>query len=155
MTSKPKHQKPRKFLKLPRISGGKQELVKFIRENLQYPEEALKAKVQGDVIVKYKINGNGEVFNPEIVKGLGFGCDEEALRLVMLLQYDAVRNRGARVTASNKLKIPFRLSEKKAASRINVEYTPAAQKQPQADKKPQSPPESKPATYSYTITIKP
>lgn len=154
MTQKPKQHKPKKFLKLPRLSGGKQELIKFISSNLQYPKEALEAEVQGDVIVKYKITGNGEVFNPEIVKGIGYGCDEEALRLVMMLQYDAVRNRGARVTASNKLKIPFRIPQKKATSKINIEYTPAPEKKPEEEKKPKTSGETKPATYSYTIKIK-
>ncbi|TVQ10970.1 MAG: energy transducer TonB [Bacteroidetes bacterium] len=155
MSPNPKHPKQKKFLNLPRISGGKEELVKFIRENLQYPEEALEAKVQGDVIIKYKITDNGEVFNPEIVKGIGHGCDEEAMRLVMLLKYDAVKNRGARVTASNKLKIPFRLQEKKASRKINMVYTPAQKEEPAGGKEGKTPETPKPKTYSYTIKINP
>ncbi len=151
MTQKPGHHKTRKFLKLPRISGGKQELVKFIRQNLQYPREALQARVQGDVIIKYKITDNGEVFNPEIIKGLGHGCDEEAVRLVKMLQYDPVKNRGARVTASNKLKIPFRLPQKQETPEINLVYTPTEKKAGIKKDEPANP--QKPVTYSYTLKI--
>ena len=147
-----KQHKTRKFLKIPRISGGKEELRKFLKENLRYPKEASEKRIEGDVIVKYKIKDTGEILDPEIVKPLGYGCDEEALRLVKMLMYNPVKNRGVRVTASQKLKIPFRLSKVKIQQPVKVIYTPKKEVQKKdlakgQDKNPEK-------TNSYTITIR-
>lgn len=151
MTQNPKHHKPKKFLKLPHVSGGKEELRKFIRQNLQYPSEALENKIQGDVIVRFKISQKGEVFNPEVVKGIGYGCDEEAVRLVKMIQYDAVKNRGVRVTAQNKIKIPFRLPQEKPQTKFKMVYTETQTHK--SDAVTPKPPESNSETYNYTIKL--
>ena len=113
----------KKFLKLPHLDGGRDLLKKFIRENLNYPEEALKNKVEGDVIIKYKVSGKGEVINPEIIKGIGHGCDEEALRLVSMLSYQSVKNRGVRVITDNKIKIPFRIKHYIKKQKYSITYS--------------------------------
>ena len=87
----------KKFIKLPSLGGGKELLSNFIRENLRYPKEALEQGIQGDVIIAYKVNGKGEVAEAKVVHGLGYGCDEEALRLVNMLNYQEVKNRGLKV----------------------------------------------------------
>ncbi len=120
----------KKFLKLPHLDGGKDLLKKFIKENLNYPEEALQKKVEGDVIIKYKVTGKGEVINPEIVKGIGHGCDEEALRLVGMLSYQSVKNRGVRVITDNKIKIPFRIKNHIKQQKYSVTYSSKQQKDP-------------------------
>lgn len=147
----------KKFLKLPHLDGGRDLLKKFIKENLQYPEEAMKNKVEGDVIVKYKVTGKGEVINPEIVKGLGYGCDEEALRLVEMLSYQSVKNRGVRVITDNKIKIPFRIKHHIKTQKLSVSYTTTKKEDTQpgaragkAGKPQQS--EKKPEVYTYTIS---
>ncbi|MFN3555169.1 MAG: energy transducer TonB [Bacteroidales bacterium] len=141
-----KKNKPPRFLNLPRIHGGKEALKEFIKSELVYPPLALQKRVQGDVIVKYKISDNGEVLDPHIVKGLGYGCDEEALRLVKLIRYDAVKNRGVRVTANTRIKIPFRITSPK----IQMTYTP--KKAANTPKEPNpSKEKSSPETYHYTI----
>jgi TonB family protein len=53
-----------------------------IRANQKYPDEAVKLKVHGQVMVQFVIDTNGAVINPSILEGIGVGCDEEALRLV-------------------------------------------------------------------------
>ncbi len=151
MSKSPKHQKTKKFLNKPNIHGGKEQLKKFIKENLQYPEEALKNQIQGDVIVKYKINEDGEVFDPVVSKSIGYGCDEEAVRLVKLIAYDPVKNRGVKVTAHNKIKIPFRLPDQKQ-KKFNMVYTPPEEKKKPA-KEEKKPGESSQTTYNYTIKL--
>jgi len=141
--------KKKKFLKLPRLDGGREVLKKFIKENLKYPPQALENKVEGDVIVKYKVNSQGEVFDAALVHGIGHGCDEEALRLVSLLKYEAVRNRGVRVTSNSRIKIPFRLPPKPKPAKMKIVYKPEAKKEKPTDIK--KPAEKKPETYSYTI----
>jgi TonB family protein len=139
----------KKFLKMPRLDGGKEKLRQFIKDNLRYPQEAIENKVEGDVVVKYKVSGLGEVFDASVVHGIGHGCDEEALRLVSLLQYEAVKNRGVRVTSNSRMKIPFRLPRQPKQAKMNMVYTPKSKAaKPATEKKPE---EKKPETYSYTI----
>lgn len=136
---------------MPRLDGGKEVLKKFIRENLQYPHQALENKVEGDVIVKYKVSGLGEVFDAVVEHGIGYGCDEEALRLVSLLQYEAVKNRGVRVTSNSRMKIPFRLPRQPKQAKMNIVYTPKSKAaKPAGEKKSE---DKKPEIYSYTIKI--
>lgn len=145
------YHKSRKFLKLPRMRESKDQLKKFIRENQKYPAAAIENKIEGDVIIKYKITDNGEVFDPTVIKGLGYGCDEEAVRLVKMIRYDAVKNRGVRVTAHSKIKIPFRLPKENKQQKIRMVYTHTpAIKETEKKKKEQNKSPSK-KTYNYTI----
>lgn len=98
----------------------------FLKKNLRYPKEALEKGIEGDVIVRFKVNEQGKVLEPKVVNGPGHGCDEEAVRLVSMIRYDAVKNRGVKVTTNNRMKIPFRISRKqKPATRLSYTYTPA------------------------------
>jgi len=81
------YHKKKKFLNLPQYPGGKKAFIEFIKNNLRYPQQALDAKIEGRVLVEFEIDDNGTVHNPWIKKSLGYGCDEEALRVVGLLQY--------------------------------------------------------------------
>ncbi len=137
----------KKFLKLPRLGGGRELLKEFFSENMEYPEEALENKVEGDVIIRYKVNSMGDVVESKVEKGLGYGCDEEALRLVHLLKYQAVNNRGVRVKTKNRIKIPFRLPKK---TKKKYQYT---YKSSGKTEKPESSDShgSKTKTYNYTI----
>ncbi len=145
-----------KFLKLPHLDGGRELLKKFVKENLRYPKEALENNVEGDVIVKFKVTGKGEVMNPEIVKSVGYGCDEEAIRLVMMLRYQAVKNRGVRVTTDNTVKIPFRIKKKKTAQKYSISYTSTTKEQPpqQGQKSRQQQKEKSGGQEVYTYTIR-
>lgn len=75
--------KKKTFIKKPHIDGGKEYLNKFIKENLKYPEQALENKIEGSVIIKYNVSDRGEVFDVAVEHGIGYGCDEEAVRLVI------------------------------------------------------------------------
>lgn len=97
------------FLLLPKVTGGKKTFVDFLSQNLVYPEEALENQVEGNVLVEYEVDDNGFVTKAKIVKGLGYGLDEEALRLIMMLRFEKVKNRGVRLRSSGKINIPFRL----------------------------------------------
>ena len=152
MTKNPRHHKQKKFIKKPHIHGSREQLKEFLKKNMTYPKEALEKKIEGDVIVKYKVSDNGEVFDPVIEKSLGFGCDEEAIRLVKLIQYDAVKNRGVRVTTHSKIKIPFRLPKEKHQQKIKMVYTQSSGKEKTGLKKSNE--EKKPPKTTYTYTIK-
>ncbi len=66
----------------PEFPGGAKNLTKFIRNNLKYPRQAINNQIEGDVMVKFMINKNGSLSDLRITEGLGFGCDEEVLRII-------------------------------------------------------------------------
>jgi TonB family protein len=59
------------------------EFTAYMVKNLKYPQDARKQKVEGTVFVKFVVRSDGTVDATEIVKGIGGGCDEEALRVVV------------------------------------------------------------------------
>lgn len=106
--------KEKKFLKLPEYPGGKEAFQKFVKENLKYPTEALEKRIQGTVHVRHWVDGNGKVTDAEVTHGIGHGCDEEALRIVRMLRYGKVKNRGVKLKASMRTRIEFRLPPRPA-----------------------------------------
>ncbi len=64
---------------MPEIIGGLQS----IQNRLVYPDSALKNGIEGKVYVLAIIDSIGNIQNARIIKGIGYGCDEEAIRLVM------------------------------------------------------------------------
>jgi protein TonB len=62
--------------------GGSEALQEYIQSNLQYPELAREYGIEGEVIYRIRLNANGDIQSMKLVKGIGFGCDEEAKRLI-------------------------------------------------------------------------
>ena len=143
----PDHHNKKRFLNLPKYPGGSTAFREFIEENLRYPETALEARVEGFVIVEYDISDNGAVNNPRILKSLGYGCDEEAVRVVSLLQFEKVKNRGVRVKMTTKTNINF------IPPKANINYTVSYTKKPEKPKVGPEQKNSNPVTYNYTIQL--
>ena len=61
---------------------GLRKYAKYIKKNLNYPSAARIADIEGDVVLQFKILPSGQVFDIRILQGLGYGCDEEAIRLI-------------------------------------------------------------------------
>jgi TonB family protein len=100
----------KKIIPQPKYEGGDQALIQFIVENMQYPLVAIDNKIQGTVGIKYVINHDGKVSDCKIIKSLGYGCDEEAIRLVKLLRYEiASKNKGLKVIYHKDIFIGFKL----------------------------------------------
>jgi TonB family protein len=68
---------------LPEFPGGMQEMHKFLSKNIRYPADARRNGIEGEVLIRFVISESGRVRNPEVVKSLGEGTDEEALRVVL------------------------------------------------------------------------
>lgn len=66
----------------PEYPGGQDALLKYIEDNLVYPDSAIAAGIKGNVYVSFIITETGKVEDAEVVRGIGGGCDEEALRLI-------------------------------------------------------------------------
>jgi hypothetical protein len=69
----------------PRYKTGQAGFDKFISGNLKMPAEAKAKKISGIVYVDCMIKADGTIIKPHVRTGLGYGCDEEALRLVKLM----------------------------------------------------------------------
>lgn len=104
-----KERKDHQFIKKPYYEGGLTAMKRFIKKNLVYPPSALQQKIEGTVYIRYTINYKGIVVDTKIVAGIGHGCDEEAIRLVKLLQFTVPRNRNLKAVFHKSLQIHFRL----------------------------------------------
>ncbi|MFC5272050.1 energy transducer TonB [Adhaeribacter terreus] len=69
--------------------GGQSAMYEFINKNLQYPPMAKRNRIQGQCIVSVTLNADGTTTNMRILKNMGAGTGEEALRVVRLLKFNA------------------------------------------------------------------
>lgn len=67
---------------MPMFPGGDEARLKFLNENVKYPTMANEAGIQGRVYVEFVVEKDGSVTNVRVVRGIGGGCDEEAIRVV-------------------------------------------------------------------------
>lgn len=66
----------------PEFEGGMKAWAKFIQRNLRYPGKAQDAEAQGKVYISFVVEKDGSVSNVTVLKGIGYGCDEEAVRVI-------------------------------------------------------------------------
>lgn len=90
---------------MPELIGGLEGLQRQIR----YPEMARRAGIEGRVFIQFIVNERGEVENPQVIRGIGGGADEEALRVVSQAQFRPGMQRGRPVRVQYSLPIFFRL----------------------------------------------
>jgi len=98
----------------PEYTGGDEARIKFMVENIKYPEEAKKAGIQGKVFVTFVIQADGAVTDVKVLRGIGGGCDEEAVRVVkMMPNWIPGKEQGKNVAVQFNLPIKFRLDSGK------------------------------------------
>ncbi len=68
--------------KQPEPIGGFKAFYSYVAENLEYPLKARKMGVGGRVYVRFVVEKDGSITNVEVIKGIGHGCDEEAIRVI-------------------------------------------------------------------------
>jgi len=89
----------------PELIGG----IKGLQEKVEYPELARRAGIEGRVIIQFIVNENGEVENPRVLRGIGGGCDEAALKVVKEAKFEPGMQRGRPVRVQYSLPITFKL----------------------------------------------
>lgn len=67
---------------MPEFPGGMKAWANFLTKNLHYPVIAMESGISGKVLVSFVVERNGEISNLKVVKGIGGGCDEEAMRVI-------------------------------------------------------------------------
>lgn len=94
----------------PTFPGGMEAWNKFLGENLRYPAQARNMGVEGTVYVVFEVRADGTVKNVEILRGIGAGCDEEALRVINKSpNWNPGKQRGRTVNVRMRLPIRFKL----------------------------------------------
>lgn len=67
---------------MPTYPGGESEMYAYLKDNMEYPELAKDAGIQGIVFVSFVIEQDGSIDDVKVLRGIGGGCDEEAIRVV-------------------------------------------------------------------------
>ncbi len=135
-----KERKEDSFLKKPWYKGGNKALQQVIYGQLEYPQEALKEKIEGVVRLRLDIDYTGKVVGAKTIQGLGFGCDEEAIRVAKKLEFEVAKSpRKLKVTFHKNLNIQFTLPKGKTKSispkpSLNYNYTIKSPKKKESQK---------------------
>lgn len=94
----------------PNPNGGMNGWNTYLAKNLRYPLEARQRGVEGTVVVVFEIHTDGSIHNVEILRGIGGGADEEAVRVVSSApNWEPGRQRGRAVKTRMRLPIRFKL----------------------------------------------
>lgn len=141
-----KKRKDNQFIKKAFFEGGNTAFREFIYSNLKYPKEAVQQKVEGIVHLRIDIDHKGRVTDVKVTKGIGYGCDEEAIRIMKLAQYSVSKGmRKMRVAFQKNVRIDFKLSMiKKASPKGQIQYQVTSKKKPISNPK-------KTGSITYTI----
>ena len=78
----PEHEVYQIVEQMPQFSNGEEAMMQYIAEQVKYPAEAKKSGVQGRVFVGFVVEPDGSLSDFKVLRGIGHGCDEEALRVV-------------------------------------------------------------------------
>lgn len=97
---------------MPEFEGGHEGLIRYITDNVKYPEEARKEGVEGKVFVSFLITDQGKVRRPTLVRGIHPSLDAEALRVVREMpDWTPGEQKGKKVNVEFTLPIHFSLGE--------------------------------------------
>ncbi len=94
--------------KMPEYPGGIQELFKYLGETMEYPDMAKDAKIEGKVYITFVVDKDGSITGVKVLRGIGGGCDEEAIRVVRdMPRWNPGKQRGKPVRVQYNLPINF------------------------------------------------
>ncbi len=92
---------------MPELIGG----LAAIQQEIRYPVIAKRAGIEGRVILQFIVDEQGRVSESKVVRGIGGGCDEEALRALQTARFRPGTQRGKPVKVKMSLPMTFRLSQ--------------------------------------------
>ncbi len=94
---------------MPAPEGGLESFYKVVRKNLRYPRKASAAQVEGRIFIQFTVMPDGSLQDWKVVKGIGFGCDEEAIRVLNLVKWKPGRQGGRKVAVRMIQPIVFKM----------------------------------------------
>ncbi len=97
--------------KKPEFRGGQKALFKYLNDNVQYPPFRREKGIEGTVYVHFMVETDGQVTNVEVARGIGGGCNEEAVRVVKSMSgmWESGLNQGIKVRMPFTLPVKFKL----------------------------------------------
>ena len=102
-----------KVEEMPSFPGGEVKLVEYIAKNLNYPQEAIEKGIEGRVFVGFIIDVDGSVTDVKLLRGIGGGCDEEAIRVIKSLpKWRPAKQNGVFSRVSYQIPVNFKLDDK-------------------------------------------
>ncbi|MBR3492376.1 MAG: energy transducer TonB [Bacteroidales bacterium] len=98
---------------MPGFPGGEVKLMEFIAKNINYPKEAIERSIEGRVFVGFIIDVDGSVTDVKLLRGIGGGCDEEAVRVVKSMpKWRPAKQNGVFSRVSYQIPVNFKLEDK-------------------------------------------
>lgn len=95
---------------MPSFPGGDAARMKYLQDNIKYPQMARESGIQGTVYVTFVVEKDGSVSDIRILRGIGGGCDEEAIRVIeQMPNWNAGMQRGKPVRVQFNMPIKFTL----------------------------------------------
>ncbi len=97
---------------MPQFPGGEAAMMKFVANNVKYPQEAKDKEIDGRVFVSFVVEKDGSVSNVKVMRGIGGGCDEEAVRVISAMpKWKPGIKDGKPVRVSYMMPLTFKLSD--------------------------------------------
>lgn len=97
---------------MPEFPGGTQALMKYLAKNIHYPASAIERGIEGSVYVSFVVGPDGSITNVQVLKGIGSGCDQEAVRVIERMPpWKPGKQSGRAVTVRYQLPVRFKLSQ--------------------------------------------
>jgi len=102
---------PREYAEvMPLFPGGESAMLEYLRSRIQYPKQAIEFDVEGTVFVQFVVNTTGRISQVKVLKGLGQGCDREAVRVIKSMPaWSPGTQDGHKVNVSFVLPVQFEL----------------------------------------------
>lgn len=95
---------------MPSFPGGEPKVMEYIGKNIKYPQIARESGIQGRVFVSFVVECDGSISNAKVLRGIGGGCDEEAVRVVTNMpKWKPGKQHGKAVRVSYLLPVNFKL----------------------------------------------
>lgn len=95
---------------MPAYPGGDAKLYEYLGKNIKYPQIARESGIQGRVFVNFVVEPDGSVSNVKVMRGIGGGCDEEAVRVIKTMpKWKPGKQRGKAVRVTYTIPVVFKL----------------------------------------------
>ncbi len=95
---------------MPTFPGGDEQLMKYLQNSVKYPQMAIDAGITGVVYVTFKVDKEGKISDVKVLRGIGGGCDQEAIRVVKAMpQWKPGKQRGKPVVVQFNMPVRFTL----------------------------------------------
>ncbi|WP_114781961.1 energy transducer TonB [Botryobacter ruber] len=95
---------------MPSFPGGERAMFAFLAKHMKYPQQAINAGIEGQVFVSFVVSRTGDISEIQVLRGLGAGCDEEAVRVIQSMpKWTPGKQNGNAVPVRYNLPIKFTL----------------------------------------------